>query len=317
MTKSNNYCLIIIANVTALLLVTFGLFLFSLGKPIEAGRWVSECLTIKKNATVVHKPKIIILAGSNALFGFSAQRLNDLYGIRAVNAAVTAGLGLDYLLYYGRHLFASDRIIVLPLEYEYYGEQPLATSSTVYQVSGYDPQFFWGLSPSDKLKFLTEITPTDRFHLLKNAVYPYPKVVTGYQSRTLNAYGDETVNSVKTPMIGFETSKEIRPHTALRHNDKAWNSLKRFVLDANKAGVTVFLAYPNVYYKALDWDRNAEFFREITARAALINARIIGTPLDSAFKDEYRFDSDLHQNIQGQIRSTDRLFKDLRAVGAV
>ncbi len=316
--SSVKYLYGVLTGAAIVVVAAFGLFMLSLGKPIESGRWVNECLTIKRSAIEQFVPKIVILSGSNSLFGFSAQRLTEVHGIPTVNAAVHAGLGIDYILYFGRQQIAPGRIFVLPLEYSLYGKKRLANAAALYQVAGYDPQYFWELSLADKINMFGEITPLDRVRLTKNLLLPFPKLdAIGYQSRTLSRYGDETANSPLARTKSMVNKVKAEAPATFSHDDAAWQVIAKFAADAKTAGAEVVLAYPNIYSGALDLKRNEPFFRAIVERAEAIGLRVIGTPKDSAFNDDDMFDTSYHQNNQGQLRSTERLLGQLRLAGVL
>ena len=57
------------------------------GADYDPARWVSDGLALKQRiAARATRPQIIVLAGSNALYGFSAERLEARLGVPATNA---------------------------------------------------------------------------------------------------------------------------------------------------------------------------------------------------------------------------------------
>lgn len=241
---------------------------FSLGSKPEGGRWVAECLA-KKSASIEQKsPKLVILSGSNSLFGFSAKRLSEKYGIESVNASVHAGLGLDYILYYARTHIAPGRVFVLPLEYSLYGK-PSSSGAYLYQVVGFDPNYFRQLDLLKKAEFISQIPMIDRARFLRSAVAPETKNQTGgYQSKTLNDWGDETANSLenRTSSMLFSVTKNKPQKYSI--NDAAWGELELFVKNVKAAGGKVLLAYPNIYEGSIDLKTNDEFIKDLNLRAA-------------------------------------------------
>lgn len=314
---SVKYLLLVGVSGAIVVIAAFAFFLLSFSTPIEAGRWVNECIVIKRNAVKQLTPKIVILSGSNGLFGFSAQRLTELHKIQAVNASVHAGLGIDYILYLGRQQIAPGRIIVLPLEFQLYGKRKLANDAILFQVLGYDAKYFWELPVADKLSMFFDISPLNRVRLIGNMVRPAQKSGGGYQSGTLNGYGDETAN--KPQFVTESMIRHVKGRTleVFSHDDAAWQIIAKFAAEAKELGAEAILAYPNIFSDALDLRKNDAFLRELRFRAKSIGIRIIGAPEDSVFKENDIYDSVYHQNTEGQIRSTDRLLRELRTVGAV
>lgn len=302
--------------VGAILLSTSLLLSFN-SRP-EAGRWVYECLQ-KKNAAVqqIH-PKLIILSGSNSLFGFSAERLTKNYGVPTVNAAIHAGLGPNYILDYGKKYIAPGRIFVIPLEYQLYGNPSSPTNAAyLYQVVGFDPAYFASMSPVEKVKFAIEIPWIYRGRLLKARFSPSPRNdINGYQSRTLNAWGDETANTLDNRNeIAVTNITMSRVKDRFFVGEEAWDAIAKFVLDVRLGGGDVVLTYPNIYSSYLDTKINSEFFADLARRAKEINVMLVGNPDAARYDEPLLFDTEYHQNTVGQTKATDRLYEDLRAAG--
>ena len=310
------YPLWVLVGILLFFSVAVGVLYFSFGTRPETGRWVAECIEKKSYAVRSKSPKIVILAGSNGLYGFSAQRISEKYGIESVNAATHAGLGIGYILYYGRQYFAKGRLFILPLEYELYGGS-WGDPAYFYQVIGYDPGYFHSLSLIDKYNFFRAISMDDRINLFVASMSPYPKNNSnGYQSRTLNSWGDETNNKLsdRTPAMTAPVIKNAAP---LKYsiNTDSWRKLEDFVRDANYAGCKVVLAYPNIYSKALDVNLNHDFFTELQQKASKSGISIIGSPQNSSYGEESLWDTFYHQTRAGQTKSTDRLMSDILKTG--
>lgn len=292
-------------------IASFALVRLSLNCRPESGRWVAECLAEKSRAVLQRSPKLVILAGSNALFGFSARRLSEQYGVESVNLAVHAGLGLDYILHYGRRFFAPGRVFVLPLEYELYGKAGFWSAYRDY-VMGYDGDYFLNLPLARQFELSTKYSTADRLNLIKTMLHLDRRIETGdYQSRTLNAWGDETHNEIseRTPAMLYAAGRKRPDRYSI--DAGAWGAIVAFASEARAAGSQVVLAYPNIYAKAIDFRMNEEFFGDLKERAAAAGITIIGNPRDSVFGIGRCYNTEYHQNSFGQAVSTDRLFRDL------
>ena len=169
--NTGKYFILFCLGCLTFLFALLPIFYLSLNNKNEAGRWVSECLVKKSQAALIQDPQLIILSGSSALFGFSAKKLTSDYGIRTVNAAVHAGLGIDYILNYGRKYLKKGRVFVLPLEYEIISRATL-TETHYFQVIGYDPEYFTELTVLEKLKFIAGISFATHYRLLTYTLYP-------------------------------------------------------------------------------------------------------------------------------------------------
>lgn len=310
--KAHTYLTWVVAGALLSTAIFLGSFFWAFGNSPESGRWVAEVLYKKIEAVKNYNPDVIILSGSNSLFGFSAQRLSQVHHVETINLAIHAGLGIKYILGYGEQFFAPKRVFILPLEYELYGK-PEPNSAFRDQVMGYDHHYFWSMSPSEKIHFFTQISFDERLRYIKNLFYlDMHSELDGYQSNTLNQYGDETNNMLGNRPPGKLSELHSKRAKQYVVDEEAWAELENFANAAKSMGVTVVIAYPNIYYKAFDKKLNESFFSDLQRRATKLDIKIIGSPDSSVFFDDSLFDTIYHQNNVGQQKSTDRLFYDLK-----
>src|SRR5215216_5398631 len=66
-------------------LLWYALVTFQMGAPTESTRWIKEIYDIKlAKATQRNSPKLLIVSGSNGLFGISAQQIERETGFPTV-----------------------------------------------------------------------------------------------------------------------------------------------------------------------------------------------------------------------------------------
>lgn len=96
-------------------------FFYQLGSPVKAEWWVKHFYYYKDHiASTIKERKVIILAGSNALFGIDSNKLEEITGIKTINLAVHAGFDLDFFYYKIKQHMKEGDVIVLPLELPFY-----------------------------------------------------------------------------------------------------------------------------------------------------------------------------------------------------
>lgn len=64
----------------------------------------------------IHRPKLVILAGSNGPYSHRCETISHIIGWPCVNAGVAVGIGLDYLFMRWRPRLQPGDIVYLPLE---------------------------------------------------------------------------------------------------------------------------------------------------------------------------------------------------------
>lgn len=112
------------------IIISVGLFFSSIyvnffcfnGIALPAEYWVAEIihLKVKYAKSLANEPKVIVMAGSNSLFGFSTEIFQKEIGRPVLNLAVHASLPLTYkkslILEYAK----PGDIVIMPLEYSLY-----------------------------------------------------------------------------------------------------------------------------------------------------------------------------------------------------
>ncbi|MGZ5113225.1 MAG: hypothetical protein ACXWHC_13150 [Usitatibacter sp.] len=287
------------------------------GAQVEPARWTAEALQLKARlARESDGGRVVLLSGSNALFGLSAERLERYHGVRAVNLATHAGLGRDYLLRYGLSFAKAGDVFVLPLEYELWQAQ--ATSDTLaWQVLAHDPQYLQSLHWLERVRFLGGVRLTTWGRLLRAKRHPEPywTLTETYRSESLNAWGDETVN---TPSNASQVRHEsIRRAPALRFelDPGAVENVAAFRTALAQRGARLVVAFPNVFVGHLDWERNGPAIEGLRRTLLLRGIALIGDPLSPAFEMGCAYDRIYHPTTPCQERNTDRLASDLRRAG--
>jgi hypothetical protein len=113
-----------LGQVLGLLLASIGLYALAfacvLDRPLSLGT-LRRALDAKlAYAAELPAPKLVILAGSNALFSHSCAIIGGMLGLPCVNGGVALGLGLDYQFARWKPLLHAGDIIYMPLELQQY-----------------------------------------------------------------------------------------------------------------------------------------------------------------------------------------------------
>ncbi len=102
------------------LVLYVGVFGFVIKKPLTIG-FMYDALTIKQSyAARAEGPKVVVVSGSAGLFSVSCAVMEHTLARPCVNGAITAELGLEYILEIARRLLQPGDTVVMPLEYNLY-----------------------------------------------------------------------------------------------------------------------------------------------------------------------------------------------------
>jgi hypothetical protein len=118
------------------------LWMLSLGRYERAEHWLSDVYFAKQyHAAQIAEPKVIIVSGSNSLFGFDSETLENLIGRPVVNLAGHASLSLEFHIKMAEKYAKAGDLVVMPLELGYYGTTPDVTSWQVANMSSWGAKY--------------------------------------------------------------------------------------------------------------------------------------------------------------------------------
>ena len=166
-----------------------------IGVPTPSSRWVFEAYAKKTRiADATPAPRVLIVAGSSALFGLDSMALSQAWGRPVVNMAVNAGLGLPYILWQARQVARAGDMILLPLEYALFVDDDRPNAQIVDYTLAHDAAYWHALSPWRKARFAAALAPDRWWQGLRHLDDP---PITGglYGGHHIGAAGDQTHTS--------------------------------------------------------------------------------------------------------------------------
>ncbi|MBX9709882.1 MAG: hypothetical protein K2X60_02505 [Xanthobacteraceae bacterium] len=158
----------------AVLIGTALLWLFSLGRyDNRAENWVLRAYLVKEHhAEQSPAPRILIVSGSNSLFGIDSETLEALLHKPVVNLATHGSLGLDFHLKFALKQAQAGDLVIVPLEYAYYS--PSVSELSDWQVTNMES---WGVKFVDwdfwtLVRYFRHSSIFRTFQRLKSATIP-------------------------------------------------------------------------------------------------------------------------------------------------
>ena len=303
------------------------LFLYQLGAPLKAGYWIQHINQYKNyRADSIKRKKIIIIAGSNALFGVNSAIIEKKTGYPVANMASNAGLDLSFLYYQVKNTIRTGDIVVMPLEFDYYTSQ-----NNNYSKDFSNGMMIWGidylknLSNIDLAKFIRDAEPV---RILEGVIAQYESNSTnknilsqqevlgslkklwkkkeikwrGYSYKSLNKYGEWSVDE---PVQYMKDSEYLKDTDKISHKFvQLYNKIKKLAKDKNG---TLVLTYPvTIKNKEFDLSTKKDLLKIKNFKAKL-HHRGISIYCDAAIFNmdrKYFFDLPYHTNRNGaKIRS--------------
>ena len=258
-------------------------------------------------AESIKEPKILIYAGSNGVFNFSAERISQQIGMPTVNLAVNGSLVIPYGLVQSVPLVDEGDIILLPLQYSLYGDTKALNSDVVKYVKWTNPQWFL-TNPYKALEGMFHIGLVDLAKQNARNLFPH-----GTPDASVNKFGDmknPPHPEQQTPAIlaNLEVFLQTSPQP-YSFNKYAREVLTEFVTECHQRKATVVLTYPGTfYYKSYRATAFQDFIVEIGDFAQDLGVPVIGTPEDFLFSDKGLFwDTEYHLNQRGRTIATERM----------
>ncbi len=274
--------------------------LFQIGAPTESSRWTDEIYAIKSNiANSIETPKLVIVAGSNALFGISCSQINKETFVSCLNGATYAGLGIDYILTRARSWLKPGDLVLLPLEYEHYTDDGKPTAALIDYLLARDPKYLLSLNLINQFRFISGI-PLKRVQEGIVVKFKTPQPWNSYyQSENINEYGDETGNR-KADI----TQKEIKAIAKINSNNKIGKSLTssqgisriiKFINWCENHNIKVIATWPNtIWFDVYKEPREQEFFQSIEQLYQRLGVPVIGKPEDFMYDKSMFYDTSYH-----------------------
>lgn len=282
------------------------------GKNIWNDNFPSNVLNEHRRiAENIKKPKILIISGSNSLFGVDTEKMSKVLKYPVVNFGVHAGLELDYIFYDAKKSIRDNDIVVLPIEYSIYYENKLSETRNI-QIWQNDKQYFNDLLFKDKIKLLWSIPFSLEGMVLKTYIGTPARQEIQSEYTTINKNGD-SVNTLETKEKSIQLEEPFNKKK-IYLDDETRKIIIDFLNYCKEKNVKVFVTYPPYYYKQKYFDGyNLEQINKINQFWKEQDVIILGKYTDFVYTDRNDFyDTAYHLNIKGREKRTEKLIELLK-----
>lgn len=296
-----------------------GLLYGQVGNPTPS--WVHHAYLRKQQAAeAVEGSKIVIVSGSNALFGIDSNLLSQTYRMPVINQGVNAALLLPYILYRSQQIVKPGDIVLLPLEYPLYLYHGETNIQLIDQILSRDPGFFWQLGWQERFRIIWE-TPAERIWQGYHPSDARPPPTSLYSVDNIDPLtGDQTGNKAKE-LTGevqreWEKHRDMLPHTYGKDdkpNNLAWHYLRTYLRFAKEHGICLIFV-PSVFHERAFYHENATehaFYASLPERVRKLGATYVGVPYDYMYGMEDLFNTEYHLTDAGRQKHTRKLIADL------
>lgn len=229
---------VLMSFILLLLLFSFYiiLFFFQIGAPTKAEWWVHNTYLYKDyRSENIKQKKIIIISGSNALFGIDSEIIEKITHYPVANLATHGSLDIDFFYYKIKQQMNKGDIVVIPLEFQYYKRPDILSDWFTKNMMAWGKAYLNQLDLFDLFNFINIAEPADIFegvkeklkgkgskkkNLSRKEVLEQLNILwsdsapkwRGYKYTSLNHFGDINVNQpvTFTKEAGYGLIKDIR-----------------------------------------------------------------------------------------------------------
>ena len=288
------------------LLVQFALLALFAARPLDQGLFLGA--SIDKDANLLapsKKPRLLIIGGSNAAFGFNSELLDRELPYRPINLGLHAGLGVDYFLAQASSGLRSGDLVLLTMELHHFGE--MAAQSELLELLEVNPQSATHLSAGHLPGMLD--TACEYLGRRLKVALKGGKGRLPYRREAFNEYGDVVAHlAMKRPP--FHKLYDRIPGLTERSVKKTADKIARFAASAQDLGASVVFQYPPIPRQAVEaWGDELELIR-----AALDERTITVLNEPPGYPFSHFFDTTYHLNEAGLTRRTNNTISQLRRV---
>ena len=304
--------------------IYFGLYFLQLGVPAKQWAWLHEIIETKlRIAGAITKPKLLIVAGSSAMYGISAEEIERQTRFPTVNFGTNAALGTAVILHLTRKVCRPGDTVLLAFEYEQYLSGTLtgdtADELLIAYILGHDREYVRSLSLHEQFK-LALLTPGDRLRGGLRAVWQKPGRDAAAEAfvhavlADINSHGDQT-SALPEKRPGHSTVRSMLsyvPAYGFPPLPRGFPPIPEFCEWAKLHHVRVLATFPNICHRPeYDLPAAKQMPAQFRALFASEGVPVLGDLSESMLPEEQMFDSYYHPLRDAALERTRRLLVHL------
>lgn len=290
-------------------------------------QWISDVYGKKeKSATEIKDRKIVIAAGSNALFGVNSRMLSNAFGLPVINDSVNAGIELPCVLYMAKRVIKRGDIVIMPLEHSMYAYHGKPGVQMIDYLLSRVPNCFSMLLPEEQFYVLWHVT-LDRIIKGYRSEGGEPIKNGLYGAHHIDDYGDQTDTEIsnrseqmyRDVLERYVTSPPYTYGKDFSRYAPGWQYLKEFVeWCAERDAKVIFMPATLMWHKSyFDDPKERWFFTHIANEVKSHGWDYVGNPYEYMYDESLYFNSDSHLIEKGRTMRTEQMITDLNASGLI
>jgi hypothetical protein len=255
---------------------------------------------------------VLVVAGSNAMFGIDSGQLEAYWHRPVVNLAGNAGLGLPYILDLSQRAAHNGDVILMPLEYALMLDDGKPNAQIIDYVMARDLDYWRSQPRIEQLRFAVGLAPDRWLQGLQHQ--PDAPVTSGtYGAHHLDARGDQThtapADRTDADKAAVAAVKPWDYGSRAASESGGWQQLARYAQWAHRHNVCL-VAVPTVLLHHAKYDSDAAdqaFYSSLPQRMGALGIPYVGKPMDFMYPPSWFFDTDHHLQDWARAKHTARL----------
>lgn len=323
-----------LATVATIILVLtamyYAIFSLQLGANVEAEWWVKNIYSYKDHvAARTESPKILIVSGSNSLFGLDSGIISDKTVMPVVNLTGHAAMDMEFYYVKLRKYMGTGDIVVMPLEFIYLQRLKVSDWFVNNMLAWGEEDYLEELDLVSFLKFLVTVPKARVYEGLlhlhsTNPILSSAQVIKevertlsedgagwrGYTHKSLNEHGDIVSGDEITDLFKKSSRKGFFYYGGWDISDRffrMFSKIQKLVDDHDgRLLLTWSVSMKNEKFDLSQskYQRNITRIRENLSKGSVA---IHCDPEDFHFEKELFFDTHYHLNKRGTILRSENL----------
>lgn len=286
------------------------------GVPTSSSKWASDLYQAKEaHARSRRENKLLIVSGSNSLFGIYSLLLEQKLGIPVTNFGVHAGLGLGYILDRSKSSLREGDTVYLPLEYSLYQQSSTPSAQLMDFLLARDPKYLHSLPLTEQFFGYANVSLGRIFQGLSGGSDEYRgRSAKVYNINNIDESGNQINNTLEKSSSYAHKLETLKPKDIGDGNISEYSKylLQRYVKWAENNGICVIAGPPGLMkFKEYESHEFKIFLKKILNFYNELGVVFAGTPSEYLLHRNLFFDTEYHLHEEGVIIRTKMIIEDL------
>ena len=292
------------------------------GNPTRMSQWISDAYLKKMQiARKIEGKKIVIVAGSNALFGIDSGMLSKAFHMPVVNDAVNAGIELPCTLFMAQKVIRPGDIVLLPLEYPMYSYEGKPGIQMIDFLLAREPECFWNLTWKERFYIVWHVSLKRVWKGYSG--YKNTPVTSGlYGAHHIDRHGDQTGTDLSHRTAAMY--EEVLQHSshpesygkAFDMEALGWEYLEKFV-EWGKAHDVKIIFMPSTLMRHESYRNDPQekwFYTHIAEEIRRRGWAYVGEPYEYMYEPALYFNTNFHLIDSARKMRTQKMIEDLKSI---